>query len=154
MGPISAISTLALILASSPVPTSNRELAAQAVEHAFFGRRCLPAAHPGGGPQAAYFELRLLEARLDAAVDLLNDAGEEIDLEKIRAELNDGLAGVWFVDCTLNDARSGDPAKARKSFRDDVLELERRGIAMAVGRLQPVKDYDGDGIISTQPHSY
>lgn len=148
---VAAVSALALLFASPTFavsPLSNRQLVDEAVENAFFGRRCVPASRPRGGPAPDYFELRLLEARLEAAVAPLADSGEEIDLEEIRAEFRQSLAGAYFLPCKPHDPSS---AKVRRRFKGNVLELERRAVAAAVEKQISATDYDGDGIIGSMP---
>ncbi len=145
---VSAIAILAASVSSTPASTRDRELVIIARSNLFEGCRCIPATHPGGGPSAAYFELRLLKARMEAAVDLLNEFGEEIDLAQIENDLSDALRGVYFVNCKPKDTYS---AKARRSFKDNVLELEKRALAAAVEGPEIVADHDGNGVISTEP---
>ncbi|MDF0546700.1 hypothetical protein PX699_30580 [Sphingobium sp. H39-3-25] len=144
----SAIAILAASVSSTPASTRDRELVTEALSNLLDGRRCIPATHRGGGPIAAYFELRLLKARMEAAVDLLNESREEIDLVKIENDLSDERRGVYFLDCKPKDTYS---ARARRSFKDNVLELEKRALAAAVEGPQVVIDHDGNGVISTEP---
>lgn len=145
---VSAIAILAASVSSTPASARDHELVTEALSNLFGARRCIPATHPGGGPTAAYFELRLLKARMEAAVDLLNESGEEIDLEKIENDLSDERRGVYFLSCKPKDGYS---ARARRFFKDNVLELERRALAAAVGGADVVADHDGNGVISAEP---
>lgn len=149
MALVSAVSAIAILTASvssTPASTPNRELVYLALDNLFVGGRCIPATHP-----SVYFELRLLRARMGTAVDLLNESGGEIDLAQIENDLSDGRRGVYFLSCKPKDRSS---TKARRSFKKNVLELEKRALAAAVeGSGMPV-DLDGNGVISTAlPHS-
>lgn len=143
---VSAIAILVASVSSTAASTKNRELVVIALDNLFVGGRCIPAKHP-----SAYFELRLLKARLETAVDLLNQFGEEIDLAQIENDLSDARRGVYFLNCEPKDRYS---ARARRSFKDNVLELEKRALAEAIeGAAMPV-DLDENGVISTvPPHS-
>lgn len=90
----SAVAILAASMSSTPAFTSDRELVTEALSNLVDARRCLPATHPGGGPTAACFKRRLLKARLKAAVDLLHESGEEIDLGKIENVLSEDRRGI------------------------------------------------------------
>lgn len=142
---VSAIAILAAPVSSMPASTRDRELVVVALNNLFVGGRCIPATHP-----SVYFELRLLKARMETAVDLLNETGEEIDLAQIESDLSDDRRDVYFLSCEPKDRIS---ARARRSFKENVLELEKRVLAAAVeGPGMPV-DYDGNGVISTAlPH--
>lgn len=145
---VSAIAILAASVSSTPASTRDRELVAEALSNLFDGGRCIPATHPGGGPIAVYYELRLLKARMETAIDLLNESGEEIDLAKIENDLSEDRRGVYFLSCKPKDTYS---ARARRSFKDNVLELEKRALAAAVEGQEVAADHDGNAVISTEP---
>jgi len=85
---------------------------------------------------------------METAVDLLNQFGEEIDLAQIENDLSDARRGVYFLSCEPKDRYS---ARARRSFKDNVLDLEKRALAAAIeGRAMPV-NLDGNGVISNAP---
>ncbi|MGF7152155.1 hypothetical protein FHS96_005824 [Sphingomonas zeicaulis] len=146
---VSPVSLLVVFLAPAPLTPSSaklHEMVAGAVNTFSAAQRCTPAVHPGGGPGPAYYELVLLKARLNAAVRLMNQYGEIIDIKRIEEEQFESEREIMFMTCRGIDVRS---LKNHRKFKKAVERIEVEAVNVAAKSNGNIRDHDGDGIVST-----